>query len=208
MSIYAFAVTAQSAYKGVTERFSNVYHYSFPEIAGNMTVEEAERVLDDLTTIHRNISGTRVTIVEGRAWGPVEQGQAASDTVTIKDYNLTGIGGNDDQFSLDDCYIVRMRTTRQDAKSRPIWLTKYLRLQAGVGGSSLLPAVHARTTKLPQAAIDRLKVYADDIAGVSAGTALDLRPGILCAPSGAPIPADPPRSVDIVDWLGLHEVRY
>ncbi len=209
MSIWAVSVTKRAMYKGVSEEHSNVYHYSVPTIdgAGSMDATEAEALLDKVVLNEKKYMSNSHTYVTGRVWGPVELGKQISDTVLIKDLTGTGtLSARTVSASLADCVVISMRTTREDARSRPIYLRKYLRTLIGPGGGVFGSAIVSQLDPLTTSDVTAAKAYADDIAGVIFGVPADV--GILCAPSGAKVPASPPRQVEISPYLESHELRY
>ncbi len=210
MSIWAVSVTKKASYKGVSEAHSNIYHYKIPAIegAGAMTVTQATNLLDDVVATEKTIMSNSHTYTTGRVWGPVELGKGVSDTVIIKD--LTGTGGlsaRTTSASLADCVVISMRTGRDDARSRPVYLRKYMRTLIGPGGGVFGSSVVSQIDPLNASDVNAAVAFADNIAGVDTGNFLNT-PGILCSASGATVPSSAPRVVKVASYLESHELRY
>jgi hypothetical protein len=210
VSIWAVSVTKKASWKGALELHSNIYHYKIPLIegAGSMTITQAEALLADVVATEKTIMSNSHTYTTGRVWGPVELGKAVSDTVLIKD--LTGTGGLSARgayVSLADCVVISMRTGRDDARSRPVYLRKYMRTLIGPGGGVFGSNQVAQIDPLNTSDVNAAVAFADNIAGVDSGTFLNT-PGILCSPTGATVPASVPRVVKVAGYLESHELRY
>lgn len=128
MATYAFAITKTIMWRGVQTPFSNVYHYSNLSEAADFGA-----ILDQLRDIERPIHATTVTFIQGRAWGPTDQGQAASVTKTIKDYNLAGTHVASSSMYREAALLLQWPLGRYGNRARPQFLRKWL--HAGHAGS-------------------------------------------------------------------------
>jgi hypothetical protein len=135
MAPYGFEVVKSVSWRGATEQFSNVYHYDVTANLGSVT---ALAILDALVAAEKPAFSADVTFVSGRVWGPTDQGQAASQTVAIKDYSGTGTSANNTMIPYETTLVVENYIGRGPA-GRKQFLRKYLhvcRLPAGASGSA------------------------------------------------------------------------
>jgi hypothetical protein len=130
---YGFEVTKSVVWRGAEEFFSNVYHY---DVTAGITAVNAEAILDALVAAEKPAFSSSVSFKQGRVWGRTDQGQAASQMVTIKDYTGSGtISGTTVGIPYELTLVVENYIGRGPA-GRKQFLRKYLHVCAVDSSSS------------------------------------------------------------------------
>lgn len=145
MAPFAFAVTKRITWRGQPQEFSNVYHFDIAD-PGSFNFED--RLLQ-LRTQEVVLHAANVNFVQGRAWGPTNQGQAASTTRAIVDWsNIVGAAASNTSFYRELAFMIYWPLGRYGSKNRPQFLRKWLHLCTpfGIGGSTLTGSDPITTT--------------------------------------------------------------
>ena len=121
MSTFGFAIKKKRTWRGRTVYFSNVYHFSNL----NDTIDFAAALLT-LRDIERPMFSSEVTFVQGRAWGPTGEGQAASVTKSIVDWSVAGTGTNDASLYKETALLIQWPLGRYGSRNHPQFLRKWL----------------------------------------------------------------------------------
>lgn len=137
MAPFGFQITKKVTWRGADEQFSNVYHY---ELGSTLSATEADAFIDALVTAERPAFGSNVTFIQGRAFGPTNQGQAANQMISIRDMSLAGTQAGGSDLPYEETLVVENFIGRGPA-GRKQFLRKYLhicKVGAGdVGAASL-----------------------------------------------------------------------
>jgi len=122
MAPFGCSIKYNVAFRGTTKRTSQVYHYDFDGPALGY-----EPYADAVVAGVKAILPASTSIVEARVWGPTDQGQVASVTRLIKDYNAAGTraysGGG---VYRELAYYVSMYLGRNPATGRKRFLRKWI----------------------------------------------------------------------------------
>jgi hypothetical protein len=121
---FGFEITKKVTWRGAEEKFSNVYHYNFP---GGLDVEIANNVIDAIAAAEKPAFGSNVLFTEGRAWGPTDQGKAASNMVSIRDLSGAGSQAGTAAIPFELALVVQCYIGRGPA-GRKQFLRKYLHI--------------------------------------------------------------------------------
>lgn len=186
MAIYGVSINKSTSFRGVTEIFSNVYHYS---LATNLDSTLAANLVDQLAAAEKLCHSINVTFEDGRVWS-VGGTPSQNETIVIRD--LTGAGTmttNVGQFK-ESAIVVRCDTNRNTSTGRRIYLRKYYHSCGLTSGSN---AMFEGSTALTTTQTDPFKTSFESIRE------LTLTPGsilvTLCAPGGQQVSDSRPVSV-------------
>lgn len=179
MPVMAVAITKQRPYRGGVQRFSNVYHFLHDGVQQFF----AEDTINALVDIELPLTSEFHLFVEGRAWGPTEQGKAASKTLAIIDYNRSGAKPHDPSLYSETAHLFQFECERRNVLGRK----KYLRKWMHFGNPHGFPP--DGSAPAPQGARDELnRSFGDRIVNLVTAAG---RPGIqLCTPMGERIRSD------------------
>jgi hypothetical protein len=168
MAPYGFAIAKEFQFRGVVERFSNVYHYDI----GAFDPAAWSSYIDQIVAAEKLIFANTVNFKEARVFGPTNQGAVANVMQEIKDLTGTGSLVSNDPYPELAC-VVNWPMPRSPTTGRKRFLRKYLHCHSGISAGSD-PLVQA-------AQVTRLNTYALDVVqftGLGGGTA------DLCSPAG------------------------
>lgn len=114
------SITKQTAYRGATQEFSNVYYY---EMLSTPDAAAADNIIDNLTTLEKTFHGSPVTFVRGRVW---TAGGGPTSNNMISQKLLTGAGGASVASYMDRerAYLFRLRAGN-DSRGNPVYLRKW-----------------------------------------------------------------------------------
>ncbi len=132
MAPYAYSITKRFTFRGAVEEFSNVYHYDHPP-----AFTDFDGAVDDLVEAEKLIHAPAVTFVRARAWGPTDQGPAASTTRLMRDLTGTGqlvaSGGN---IYKELAVVISWYVGRAPLSGRKRFLRKYIHCSARPSSSA------------------------------------------------------------------------
>lgn len=195
MGVYAVSVIKEFKYKGVAERFANVYHYSTAD--GQPFLDEV--VADAVVEAERKILGADTKIVQATTYGPTDQGEFANVLRETLDYNITGA------VSYLPCHhaaavLISWGLPRSPVSNRRRWLRKYLHVAYLPSDSSAEAA--QGMVPLPQAAIQKYTDYAQEVStvqgpGLGAGLELCTRLGDKFTPG----------TIKVHPYLGIRDLK-
>lgn len=198
MAPFAVSITKRVLFRGSQEQFSNVYHYDLS------TTINTDAGWDDLIAAivakERPFHSTQVTFVEGRVWGPTNQGQLQSITRRITDLTGTGQNSGGGEIWPELCIVASFFVGRNPATQRKRFLRKYFHVQAlmaSTGGSG------ATLGRAPLAAADKTPIAnaMNDLKTITIGTA----PHDLCTPQGDHLPLG--SSPKVLDHLHVRQFK-
>lgn len=121
MGIYAVQVNKSSSFQGVTEFWSNVYHYF---LATSLDVTLATDLVDQIAAAEKLCHGNLVTFEDGRVWS-VGGTPAQNETVVIRDLSGTGSMTVSTGMWKESTVVARCDTNRNTSTGRRIYLRKY-----------------------------------------------------------------------------------
>jgi hypothetical protein len=122
---FGFQITKKVTWRGNEEQFSNVYHYN---MGATLSVADADAMLVAIRNAELPAFGTNVGFIQGRAFGPTDQGQAANNMIDILDW--TGVNGSQ-SGGLDIPYeetLVVENFIGRGPQGRKQFLRKYLHI--------------------------------------------------------------------------------
>lgn len=195
MAPYGFSVVKQIAWRGGTHQFSNVYHYDAPAGVNDNDLEQA---LDAIVVQDKKVHPSSVTYVNGRVWGPTNQGPAASITRVVKD--LSGVGtmvAAGSGIYKECAFLVEWYMGRIGAGGRKVWLRKYYHSQnmPASNTGALGDVAITQANKDPLIAVANALKNLVQVDGTYA----------LCSPGGTHLPLDTSPTVD--DYLRTRQFR-
>jgi len=124
MAPFGFQITKKVTWRGQDEFFSNVYHY---DMGSTLSQAQGQAMLDAIVAAERPAFGTNVTFVQGRAFGPTDQGKAANLMVAIVDYASLGTQAGTSNMPREMTVVVDNYIGRGPA-GRKQFLRKYLHI--------------------------------------------------------------------------------
>lgn len=195
MAILGVSITKSFLYRGNQERWDNVYHFEVPE-ADEQTARD---IIEALNPIETAVHGDSVNFREARAWSA---GGTPEENETVLILDLTGVGGQPargDWFATA-CYFVQIRTDRDSATGKPVYLSKYLRSRTAFGETITQEAMTGRE-QLPGSVQDNIFNYMNDLTPLSTSSG-DYN---LAAPSGRVAVSGLP---EVDPYIEDHELRY
>jgi hypothetical protein len=174
MSVFGMSIEKETTFRGVTERFSNVYHYNVASWDANSW----QSMVDVVVNAEKAIFAANTTFKLARIFGPVGEGEAANIMQYITD--LTGAGSATSGTAYPElAAVVAWPLARSVTTGRKRFLRKYLHL--GSTGIST-----GQNPLIASATVTALQNYAAAVDDVSWG----VYSGYLCAPQGdAPLAA-------------------
>lgn len=176
MAPYAFAITKKVTWRGAVELFSNVYRYD-----GSPGGDDVNDILDTLKAAEVLVHSPDVTFVQGRAWGPTNQGPAASETLLIKDFSGTGqLVPSGGKVYKELAVVVNFYLGRSPTTGRKRILRKYIHSCARPSSGATAGGDDLLTTADKQPFLD----FANDVKNIQTGT----EEWNLCAPDGDHLP--------------------
>lgn len=172
MPVFGISIEKEFQFRGVTERFSNVYHYNIAAWDG----QSWDSFVNLLVASEKKIFGANVFFKLARVFGPVGEGEAANIMQHIQD--LTGFGAKISGTNYPElAAIVAWPLARSATTGRKRFLRKFLHVQSNVIGTGIDPTITAGGQT-------ELLTYAGEVDDLSWG----VYSGYLCAPQGdAPI---------------------
>lgn len=192
---YAVAITKSLSWHGRTEQFANVYHYDFG--VGGPSEAESGALIDALVVEEKKVYTSGVTFVNGRVWGPTDQGPAQSETRFIKDLSGAGTMLANSPIYRECAIVVQLYLGRATGTGRKRFLRKYIR-------STALPASSSGQfgdTPIGTANKAVYVTYGNAIKTLNVGTGnVD-----ICAPDGDHLPLG--TSPTVLDYLTMHQFR-
>ena len=176
MALYAVSIEKETLYRGVQERFANVYYYEGPSFqAGD---ENYRRLADFLADAEKGCHSAEVTFKTARVWS---SGGTILENITLGLFDLTGTGAMPSGIELhaESAVLVEWECQRPNILGRKVYLRKYLRPQYLPTGATLASA--RGKAAIPAASMTPFKTYADkvDQIEITAGPTFN-----LVSPSG------------------------
>lgn len=142
--IIGVSVTKQTAWRGGSEEFANVYHYDTPAgMSSSLLVQEVVRLERTL------VFPAQVSFVRADAWGPTDQGKLASEMLHQVELGETGEAAIPAPAVIgpkEMTVLVSWATGRKNVRGNPIFLRKYYHVvlysgsQGAAMGNEALPA--------------------------------------------------------------------
>lgn len=131
------SLTKQTAFRGSTQEFSNVYFYeglTYPDVSA------ADTIIDNLTTLEKTFHSSAVTFVRGRLWK--ETGNKATSEM-ISQKNLAGAGARTvvGAFDPERAFLFRLRAG-VDSRGNPVYLRKWYHSVGQFTTSAIVSSVH------------------------------------------------------------------
>lgn len=130
--IYAFSIRKSTPWRGITQGFSNLYHYDM----ATPSVADLEAVLDALKAAEVPVHANSVPFVEGRAWGPVNPDGSGGRMEAVKLFTGTGSAVATGTWYREFAFLIKWPLGRYGSKNRPQWLRKWVHSMSLLGGSS------------------------------------------------------------------------
>jgi hypothetical protein len=190
------SVNKSRSFRGKTEIWSNVYHYS---LATNLDVTLATDLVDQIATAEKLCHSSGVTFEDGRVW-EVGGTPAENETIVIRDLSGTGALAALDSTYAEACVVARCDTNRNTSTGRRIYLRKYYHM--GVMPSATTGSLNGSAT-LPVGTTGPVKTCLETLREVT------LSPGsilvTLCAPGGQQVSDS--RPVTVLDYLHIRQFR-
>jgi hypothetical protein len=190
------SVNKSRSFRGKTEIWSNVYHYS---LATNLDVTLATDLVDQIATAEKLCHSSGVTFEDGRVW-EVGGTPAENETIVIRDLSGVGALAALDSTYAEACVVARCDTNRNTSTGRRIYLRKYYHMgvmpsatTGSLNGSAVLPA---GTTTPVKTCLETLREVT-----LSPGSILVT----LCAPGGQQVSDS--RPVTVLDYLHIRQFR-
>lgn len=178
MAVFAASTTKEINWRGSLARVSNVYHYKSDALE---TFDDLA-VLTELVRLEKNAAGGGVNFVEGRTWGPTDQGQAASKMREIKTFTDSGLMAATTSFYPELAVMIYWPLGRYGVRNHPQFLRKWYHWNRTTG---LIPD-GSRTTAAPPAEVQAL-IDGVTVVRTSGGT----QEYELCTKNGEHLPTGP-----------------
>ena len=117
----AVSITKSTSWRGHSEQFSNVYHYTYGHAMSNAV---ADRLILALKAIEATVHTTQAAFVNARVW---ETGGTPAENETIRILDLTGTGSLSTAAALykELAAVGRIDSGRNSTTGRKIYLRKY-----------------------------------------------------------------------------------
>lgn len=120
--IYAFSIRKTRQWRGQTQGFSNLYHYSIAAPTEQGLIE----VLDALKAAEQPIHDSETTFVEGRSWGPVNPDGKGGRMEAVRQFSGTGGQTVTPNMYRECAYLIKWPLGRYGSKNRPQFLRKWI----------------------------------------------------------------------------------
>ena len=196
MAIYGVSVTKSRGWRGATEKWSNVYHYS---LATNLDSTLATDLVDQIATAEKLCHSSDIVFEDGRVWS-VGGTPAQNETVVIRDLSGTGSAGAGGTMNVEAAVVARCDTNRNTSTGRRIYLRKYYHTCIVPSGTNnmyaSIEALGTTQKALVKTCMESLRE-------------LTLAPGsilvTLCAPGGQQVSDS--RPVTVLDYIHIRQFR-
>lgn len=196
MGIYAASVTKSDVWRGVTEKWSNVYHYF---LATNLDATLAANLIDQIAAAEKLCHANSVTFEDGRVWS-VGGTPAQNETIVIQDLSGVGSLSGDTSYYKESTVVARCDTNRNTSTGRRIYLRKYYHTMSLTSGTA---AMHNGSAALTSTQKAEAKLCLETLREVT------LSPGgilvTLCAPGGQLVSDS--RPVTVLDFVHTRQFR-
>lgn len=196
MAIYAASVRKSRSWKGATEYWDNVYHFS---LATNLDSTLATDLVDQIATAEKLAHSSSVTFEDGRVWS-VGGTPAQNETVVIRDLSGTGSASGTGGMWPEVCLVARCDTNRNTSTGRRIYLRKYYHTNAVPSATTAMlegsTALTSTQTALVRTCLETLREVT-----LSPGSILVT----LCAPGGQQVSDS--RPVSALNYLATRQFR-
>lgn len=171
------SITKGVSFRGVTQEFSNVYHYKTP--IGTATESEADSLIDTIVAREKLLHGTDVTFIRAKAWS---DGGTNAENQMIKQKLLSGTGTLAASSSLDRERAVLIQfAAGVDSRNRPVKLRKWFHICGGYLGPTAISAAELQNTAQISSTVRGLyETSVNNLKSITAG----VRGFDLCGPNG------------------------
>lgn len=195
MAQVGISITMAVTFRGVSQEFSNVFHYTrpIPSIAGLDFGVIVDEIVGKLKSWH----STDVVFKRAAVW---TSDGAPSENEMLLQKNLTGTGSQSPSSTLDRERVILVRwPAGKDRKGRPVYLRSYFHVCGAWPGASTLSPGHMQNTAEIDSA-SRAKIASDVNALKVVGGTVDT--WTRCAASGRTVEGD----AEAHRWLEHHQL--
>lgn len=171
--IVGISITKGVSFRGVTQEFSNVYHY---ELAGAVTGPWSD-IVNEIKASEVAFHSVDVTFINARVWSA---GGSPSQNQMLFQTNLSGTGSQTANASLDRERAILIRwPAGVDSRGHPVYLRKWYHCCGNCQNQSFAASILQNTAQIGSAArgvIASAAAAFDQVGVVEAWS--------LCGPSG------------------------
>lgn len=181
MTQIGISITKRCPFRGSTQEFSNVYHYT---LAGGL-LNGLEGLVDEMVAVEKQLHSTKVTFIRAQVW---TSGGSKADNEMQFQKDLTGTGAQPQNASQDNerAFLIRWRVGKS-ITGKPVYLRKWYHSCGSAAGVSPSTTVLANEGALATGDRTLVAAKAEELREIGA-----LETWNLCSESGrvAELPAE------------------